>query len=119
MTEAVLLNFWWSLLLIFARIAAFLATVPIFAWRGIPVILRIFTAFVLSVLLALSREGEVAFPATDFELLLLLGKELLTGLVLGFLVYLFLSVFLMAGQFMDHQAGLMMAGASIPFSAAR
>ncbi|MGI6318114.1 MAG: flagellar biosynthetic protein FliR [Firmicutes bacterium] len=114
MTEAVLLNFWWSLLLIFARIAAFLATVPIFAWRGIPVILRIFTAFVLSVLLALSREGEVAFPATDFELLLLLGKELLTGLVLGFLVYLFLSVFLMAGQFMDHQAGLMMAGAFDP-----
>ncbi len=103
-------------MLIFARIAAFLATVPIFAWRGIPVMLRIFTAFVLSVLLALSREGQatIAIPATDAELLLLLGKELLTGLALGFLVYLFFSVFLMAGQFMDHQAGLMMAGSFDP-----
>lgn len=114
MTEAVLLNFWWTLLLIFARIAAFLATVPFFAWRGIPVMLRIFTAFVLSVMLALSREGEAAIPAADFELILLLGKELLTGLALGFLVYLFFSVFLMAGQFMDHQAGLMMAGSFDP-----
>lgn len=114
MTEAGILNFWWPLLLIFARIAAFIAAVPFFAWRGVPVMLRIFLAFVLSVMLALSWNGEVAIPATDFELIFLLGRELLTGLVLGFLVYLFLSVFLMAGQFMDHKAGLMMAGTFDP-----
>ncbi len=114
MTEAVFINFWWSLLLIFARIAALIITVPFFAWRGIPVMPRIFLAFVLSVMLALSNNGEVVIPATDIELIFLLVRELLTGLVLGFLVYLFFSVFLMAGQFMDHKAGLMMAGSFDP-----
>lgn len=114
MAEAVLIDFWWSLLLIFARIAAFIAVVPFFAWRGIPVMLRIFLSFVLAIMLALSSDGEAVIPATDIELIFLLGRELLTGLVLGFLVYLFFSVFLMAGQFMDHKAGLMMAGSFDP-----
>ncbi len=114
MTEAFFLNFWFPCLLIFTRIAAFLAVVPFFAWRGIPVMLRIFFSLVLSVILALNWEGEISLPASDLGLVILLGKELLTGIILGFLVYLFFSAFLMAGQFMDHKAGLMMAGAFDP-----
>ena len=76
--------------------------------------LRVFFAFVLSVLLTLNWKGELALPESDLEMILLLGRELAAGLVLGFLVYLFLSVFLMSGQFMDHEAGLMMAGTFDP-----
>ena len=114
MAEALILDFWFPFLLIFARIAAFLAVVPFFVWRGIPVMLRIFFSVVLSVLLALGWEGQLALPSSDLGLILLLGRELLSGLVLGFLVYLFFSVFLMSGQFMDHKAGLMMGGTFDP-----
>lgn len=112
--EPFLVNFWFPLLLIFARIVAFVTVLPFFAWRGIPVMLRVFFAFVLSVLLTLNWKGELALPESDLEMILLLGRELAAGLVLGFLVYLFLSVFLMSGQFMDHEAGMMMAGTFDP-----
>ncbi len=114
MAEAFFLDFWFPFLLIFARIAAFLTVVPFFAWRGIPAVLRIYFSIVLSVLLVLSWEGRVLLPPNDLGLAVLLGKEIISGLVLGFLVYLFFSVFLMSGQFMDHKAGLMMAGSFDP-----
>ena len=114
MVESFFLEFWFPFLLIFSRVAAFIAVVPFFAWRGIPVILRIYFSVVLAVILALNWEGQLSLPSSDLGLILLLGKELITGLALGFLVYLFLSTFLMAGQFMDHKAGLMMAGTFDP-----
>jgi flagellar biosynthetic protein FliR len=114
LTEPFFLNFWFPFLLIFARIAAFVSVIPFWGWRGIPVALRLYFAFVLAVILTFSWEGQVALPVHDPGLFILLGKEILTGLILGFLVYLFLSAFLMAGQFMDHQAGLMMAGTFDP-----
>ena len=114
MAEAFVLEFWWPFLLIFSRISAFVAALPFFSWRGIPVLLRIFFSFVLAVLLTLNWEGQLPFPRSDLEVFFALGKQILTGLLLGFLVYLFLSVFLMAGQFMDHMAGLMMASSFDP-----
>jgi flagellar biosynthetic protein FliR len=113
-TEEFILNFWLPFLLIFTRVAAFLAVVPFFAWRGVPVILRIFFSLVLAVALALNWEGQLLLPSSELGLAIILGKELLTGIVLGFLVYLFLAAFQMSGQFMDHKAGLMMAGAFDP-----
>ena len=114
MTEAFFLNFWFPFLLIFARVAAFVSILPFWGWRGVPVALRVFFALVLAVTLTFSWEGQLTLPVHDLGLFFLLSKEILTGLVLGFLVYLFLSAFLMAGQLMDHQAGLMMAGAFDP-----
>ena len=108
------LDFWFPFLLIFARLVAFVAMLPLFSWRGIPIVLRVFFAFLVSVLLALNWEGSLALPGSDLQMILLLGKELIVGLLFGYLVYLFLSVFLMSGQFMDHKAGLMMAGTFDP-----
>ncbi len=114
MAEAFFLEFWWPFLLIFSRVVAFVALLPFLGWRGIPVLLRIFFSFVLAVLLALNWEGRLPLPRSDLELLLLVGRQVGTGLCLGFLVYLFLTVFLMAGQLMDHKAGLMMASTFDP-----
>lgn len=114
MAEAFFLEFWWPFLLIFARIAAFVAAIPLFGWRGIPIVVRIFFSFVFALLLTVSWDGQLELPANDLELFLVLGRQILTGLVLGFTVYLFLATFLMAGQFMDHKAGLMMAGSFDP-----
>jgi len=110
LAEAFFLDFWLPFLFIFARVVAFVMAIPIFSWRGVPVMLRVFFAFVLAALLTISWEGELELPATDLGLIFMLSREVFAGLLLGFLVYLFLSTFLMAGQFMDHKAGLMMAG---------
>ncbi|NMB35309.1 MAG: flagellar biosynthetic protein FliR [Firmicutes bacterium] len=114
MAEAYILNFGFPFLLIFARVAAFVSILPFWSWRGIPVVLRILFALMLAVTLTFSWEGQLILPFQAGEFIFLLGREILVGLVLGFLVYLFLSAFLMAGQFMDHQAGLMMAGTFDP-----
>ena len=114
MAEAYLLEFWWPFMLIFARIAAFVAAIPFFGWRGIPNLVRVFFSFVFALLLAINWEGQLALPLNDLEIILALGRQILTGLMMGFTVYLFLSIFLMAGQFMDHKAGLMMAGSFDP-----
>lgn len=114
MTEVFFLNFWFPFLLIFTRVAGFISLLPFFGWQGIPVLVRVFFSFVLAVLLALNWEGQLVLPRTDLEFIILLGRELLVGVLLGFFVYLFLSVFLMAGQFMDHKAGLMMGGTFDP-----
>ncbi len=114
MLEAMLTNFWFPFLLIFARVAAFVGVLPFFAWRGVPVMVRVFFTFVLSILLMFSWEGQLELPLNDLGLVMLLAREILTGIILGFLVYFFLAVFLMSGQFMDHKAGLMMAGSFDP-----
>jgi len=109
-----LLNTLLPFLLIFARTVAFVVILPFWGWRGLPGVIRLYFAFVLAVALLFSWQGQITPPGHGLALLLLLGKEVLTGLILGFLVYLFLAAFLMAGQFMDHQAGLMMAGTFDP-----
>ncbi len=112
--EAFVLEFWWPFMLIFARIAAFVAAIPIFGWRGIPIVVRVFFSFVFALLLTMNWEGQVVLPVNDLEIFMLVGRQVFTGLIMGFTVYLFLSTFLMAGQFMDHKAGLMMAGSFDP-----
>lgn len=114
MVEAFFLEFWWPFLLIFVRIAAFVFAIPLFGWQGIPIMVRVFFSFVFALLLTMHWEGQLEVPLTDLELFLVLGRQVLTGLALGYLVYIFLASFLMAGQFMDHKAGLMMAGSFDP-----
>lgn len=114
MEQAFFTEFWLPFLLIFARMAAFIAVLPFFAWQGIPVMLRVFFSFILALLLTLTLEVELPLPVTNLELILNLLREAAVGIVLGFVVYIFLSTFLMAGQFMDHKAGLMMSGVFEP-----
>jgi len=115
--EPFYVQFWLPYILIFSRVIAFVFALPFFSWRGIPVMLRIFIAVSLSFLLLLGWEGEISLPGSDLEMIIMVGREVMTGLILGFFVYLFLSVFLMSGQFMDHKAGLLMAGTFDPLFA--
>ncbi|HAP32655.1 MAG TPA: flagellar biosynthetic protein FliR [Firmicutes bacterium] len=113
--ELLLPNFGYPFLLIFSRLSAFMAIFPPFAWRGIPVPVRIFFALIISFLIALMWQGErPVMPVGDLSFVLAVAREIAAGLILGFFVSLFLSLFLMAGQFMDHMAGLTMGGVFDP-----
>ena len=102
---------WYNFLLIIARIASFFVTLPITSYRGVPNIVKVFFALVVSYLIFLSRDfSYLAVDSyTSIGLILLLGGEVITGLVLGFVVLLFFAAFRMAGQFADLTIGLSMA----------
>ncbi len=101
------LNQWPLYLLVFARMAGIVFLFPYFNWPGIPAVLRIWIAMILSWLIYLSLPGEAPFsPAGAPEMVLLLAREAAVGLALGFLIVLCFSLFTQAGQLMDLGAGL-------------
>jgi len=102
---------WMNLLLILARVGSFFVTLPLTSYRGVPNLVKVFFALVVSYLIFLSA-GYSAAVVDNFNtmgMLLLLGGEVLTGLVIGFAVLLFFTVFRMAGQLADIKIGLSMA----------
>jgi len=106
---------WLVYLFIWARLMGIVFLFPFFNYRGIPFMLRLWLTLVIAFLIFLSMESR---PVFDFrgplEMVLILGKEVLTGLALGYLVTLMFSVFINAGQMVDLKSGLMMSGVFEP-----
>lgn len=100
---------WLNLLLVFARIVSFFSVVPFFNRRGIPVLTRVALSLLLAYLLYLTIgiEGD---PEIGYFFFFSLVKQVLVGLAIGYLVLLYFVLFQMAGQFIDHKAGLMLSG---------
>jgi flagellar biosynthetic protein FliR len=109
------LESWLPLLLIWARLMGIVFLFPFFSWRGVPFTVRLWLSLVLALLLFLSREGWPEFSLGEpLAVVIILVKEILTGLALGYLTLLFFSLFLMAGQMVDLQSGLMLSGVFDP-----
>ncbi len=95
-------------LLIFARTAAMVALIPYFAWGGVPVVLRAFISLGIAFLLYLALGEELVLYSPD-NMLISVVMEVLVGLALGLLISIFFTIFLMAGEMVSRQAGLMLA----------
>ncbi|CAH1211139.1 flagellar biosynthetic protein FliR [Paenibacillus sp. JJ-223] len=104
-------------LLMFCRIASFFVTAPVFSSRNVPSTLKIgLSAFVtLTVYLAYGVNQTV--PA-DLSYILLVFREILIGLLLGFVGYLFITAVQTAGAFIDIQIGFGMANVYDPMTGA-
>lgn len=106
---------WLVYLLIWARLMGIVFLFPFFSYRGIPFTLRLWLSLVIALLIFLSLEPSVEFAFREpLEMVLVLGREVLTGLALGYLVLLMFSVFLNAGQMVDLKSGLMLSGVFEP-----
>jgi flagellar biosynthetic protein FliR len=70
------LDFWFPFLLIFARLVAFVAILPLFSWRGIPILLRVFFALLVSVLLAFFAGLAQTVRSWFLSFVLITGKKL-------------------------------------------
>lgn len=106
---------WLVFLLVWARLMGIVFLFPFFSWRGIPFAVRLWLSLVLAVLLFFSMEGGSQFVVRDsLAMVILLVKEVLTGLALGYLTLLFFSLFLNAGQMVDLNSGLMLSGVFDP-----
>lgn len=102
--------------LIFVRITALLATAPLLRSRSIPVIAKGGLSLMLAWVLLPTVAADIAFPANVWVLAFFIGREVLIGLSIGFLVQLFFFAVQAAGQLIDTEMGFQMANVLDPLA---
>ncbi|MDQ0217061.1 flagellar type III secretion system protein FliR [Peribacillus cavernae] len=101
-----------AFLLVFVRVASFFVTMPIFSYRTIPASYRIGISFFLAWLMFYTIEAPVF--EIDGSYFLLIIKEALVGLLIGFTAFMILSAVQIAGAFIDFQTGFTLANVIDP-----
>lgn len=99
-------------LLIFARVTSFFVMMPLFSYRTIPLVFKVGMGFFLALVMVPVVESPVL--EIDWIFLLLIIKEVLVGLLLGFFGYLAMSAIQTAGAFIDFQMGFAIANVIDP-----
>ncbi|CQR56462.1 Flagellar biosynthetic protein FliR [Paenibacillus riograndensis SBR5] len=102
-------------LLIFCRISAFFVVVPVFSTRSIPATFKIGLSFFVALVIFSSRGTGIAVPQ-DLTYILLIAREALIGLLLGFIAYLMFMAIQTAGSFIDIQIGFGIANVIDPMT---
>ncbi|NIK75609.1 flagellar biosynthetic protein FliR [Paenibacillus castaneae] len=95
-------------LLIFCRITAFFVVAPVFSSKGVPNTFKIGLGFFISFIVFLTY-GMQQTIVPDAAYVLVVLREILVGILMGYVVYLFFTVVITAGGFMDLQVGFAMA----------
>lgn len=101
-----------AFLLVFMRVSAFFVTLPLFSYRNIPNIHKIGFAFMLSWIMFFSLEPPII--ELDSTFIMLLIKEAIFGLLIGFSAYFILAAIQIAGSFIDFQMGFAIANVIDP-----
>lgn len=104
-----------TFLLVFIRITAFFVVAPIFSTRNIPAMYKIGLSFFLA-LIAFPLVKAASPIVVDWQYVYLVLKEVLVGLLLGFIGLLLLSAIQTAGSFIDMMLGLAMAAVVDPLT---
>ncbi|HLS20399.1 MAG TPA: flagellar biosynthetic protein FliR [Bacillota bacterium] len=104
-------------LLIFVRMLSFLVVMPLFSYRTIPVMYKIGLSFFLALTVFYTIDASVAVVNELY--LILLVKEALVGLLIGFIAYMVLSAVQIAGGFIDFQMGFAIANVVDPQTGAQ
>lgn len=110
---------WW---VVFVRVGAALAVMPVFSSSQFPVRLRVGLAAVVSWFLATTLPaGAATLPALGSagSIVLLLATETAVGLLLGFVGRMVFYALDAAGSILSTQMGLMLASDINPFSGGR
>ncbi|XQY93525.1 flagellar biosynthetic protein FliR [Metabacillus sp. HB246100] len=106
-----------AFLLVFMRVSAFFVTLPIFSYRNIPNTHKIGFAFILAWIMFISLDPPEIF--IDGQFFMLLIKEALFGLLIGFSAYFILAAIQIAGSFIDFQMGFAIANVIDPQTGAQ
>lgn len=104
-----------AFLLVLCRISAFMVVAPVFSSRNVPRTLKIGLAFFISVMVFLSV-GFDTKVVVDAAYLLAVLREVLAGLLIGYVAYLFFTVMQIAGAFMDLTIGFGIANIVDPIT---
>lgn len=103
-------------LLIFVRMTGLFVIAPIFGRRNIPVYLKVGFSFMLALMLASSTTVQSAEFKNIYEFFLLVLKEFLVGVTLGYVSYLIFNSIYVAGQLIDMQVGFGVVNVIDPLS---
>ncbi len=96
------------------RISAFLLAVPIIGARNVPARLRVILAVFITVLMAPLLPHNDYPPLMSLAAMVLVVKEVVTGLAMGFVMQVFLHLFVLAGQMIAMKMGLGFAAMNDP-----
>ncbi|MBW5444560.1 flagellar type III secretion system protein FliR [Cohnella sp. CFH 77786] len=104
LTTDVIMKVFPAFLLVLCRISAFFAVAPVFSTRNVPKTLKIGLAFFVSVIVFLTVGFDTKVTA-DATYLLAVFREVLAGLLIGYVSYLFFAAVQTSGAIMDLQIG--------------
>ncbi|GGN90391.1 flagellar biosynthetic protein FliR [Saccharibacillus kuerlensis] len=104
-------------LLIFCRVTSFFVVAPLISSRNVPNRFKIGLGTIVAILIYLSY-GTNQEAAFDEGYILLVVREILMGLLLGFVAYMFLIAIQLAGAVLDIQMGFGMASVFDPTTGA-
>ncbi|MCX8130309.1 MAG: flagellar biosynthetic protein FliR [Clostridia bacterium] len=106
-----------SFLLVFVRMTGLFVIAPIFGRRNVPTYLKIGFAFFLAIILVsnVSLQKPSQFD-NIYGFLLLVFKEFMVGITLGYISYLIFTAIYIAGQLIDMQVGFGMVNVLDPVS---
>lgn len=98
--------------LVMMRCFGFIFQNPVFGRRNVPARFQLFFALALSIVITsfydLYNAPDIVATST-FDFMMMLFREFIVGYVIGFVVYLFFYIIILAGEFMDMQMGFSMA----------
>ena len=98
-----LINRYELFLLVLVRTSGIFLISPFFSSQNVPNTLKIGFSFILSVLITMILDVNTDFAGTNFVALIV--KELMVGLIIGFISYAFFSTFYVMGQIIDMKIG--------------
>ncbi|WP_276352488.1 flagellar biosynthetic protein FliR [Cohnella caldifontis] len=104
-----------AFLLVFCRISSFFVVAPVFSSRNVPRTLKVGLAFFISLLVFLTVGFDTKVTA-DASFILAIFREILAGLLIGYLCTLFFAAVQIAGAFMDMQIGFGIANIVDPLT---
>lgn len=108
----------WNLtlfLLILCRWAGMIMLSPVFGARGVPAMVKLGLAAVITVILyPLILAGNPQIPSDTLAYVALIIKETLVGLVIGFVIYAITAILEGAGKLIDLSMSFNMSGAIDP-----
>ncbi|WP_100487696.1 flagellar biosynthetic protein FliR [Sporolactobacillus pectinivorans] len=102
-----------AFLLVLVRISSFLVTMPIFSYRTIPNTVKIGFALVLSLLIDVTLFKSQVIPLNGLFILLVM-KEVLVGLAMGFVAGILTYAVQFGGAIIDLQMGFSIANTISP-----
>jgi len=115
-----LLNYDATMLMVFLlaliRVGGIISTAPVFGDANVPAQLKIILAFILALIIHPFIPPIQVFPTQIHHYLLLVGSELLIGMVLGYIGKMLFAAVELGGSLISVQMGLGMANVVDPSS---
>ncbi|MBY0120680.1 flagellar biosynthetic protein FliR [Bacillus sp. S/N-304-OC-R1] len=106
-----------AFLLILVRVTSFFLMMPLFSYRSIPTAAKIGLGFFMAMIMVFTIDTPTL--EIDSHYFLLIIKEALVGLLIGFIAYMILAAIQIAGGFIDFQMGFAIANVIDPQTGAQ